>query len=334
MWLDVLQVAGVVMLAVTMLSVAGYVLSFWGFRLTRHLRGTLQVSRGLLTTRATSIEERRLRGVDRFEPLLLRWFGGARLQCHRDRPAHRGSESGSAVLVPPAPVATVTAVEAAVLGNTRIGAVALIPHGPAARRRRYTRALGVTSVLIAVLLGIVDGVGWLVVPAWLLVAAVAGGRSAGSRPLSESGTRPDRRSPGHPGRVAGPASQCVGRFRGDRADAAAVVLPAAQRVDQPDRHHSGRRPAVRGPGSAGHAPRSISPSAGPAEPATFRAGDRRRPVARRPGVSRLPDSDWEPARRHVPGIAAVAVRCDRTTAAVTTAGRRQVATPDQRWPTA
>ena len=172
LWLDVLLVAGVVMLAVTILSVAGYVLSFWGYTLTRHARGTLQVTRGLLTTRATSIEERRLRGVDRFEPLLLRWFGGARLNAIATGLRHRGSENGSAVLVPPAPVAIVTAVEDAVLGNTRIGAAALIPHGPAARRRRYSRALGVTAVLIAVLLVLSVRVGWLVVPAWSSLLAL------------------------------------------------------------------------------------------------------------------------------------------------------------------
>ena len=103
--------------AVTVLSVAGYVLSFWGFRLTRHAHGTLQASRGLLTTRATSIEERRLHGVDRSEPLLLRLVGGARLQAIATGLRNRGSERGSALLVPPAPLATVIAVESAVLGT-------------------------------------------------------------------------------------------------------------------------------------------------------------------------------------------------------------------------
>ena len=71
------------------------------------------VSRGLLTTRSTSIEERRLRGVDRSEPLLLRRSAG--LGCRRSPPACviAGAERGSALLVPPAPLRTVVEVEAA-----------------------------------------------------------------------------------------------------------------------------------------------------------------------------------------------------------------------------
>jgi hypothetical protein len=63
----VLAVAGgivVAVLVVTLLSTIGYVLAYWGYRLTRHAGGTLHVARGLLTTRATSIEERRLRGAE------------------------------------------------------------------------------------------------------------------------------------------------------------------------------------------------------------------------------------------------------------------------------
>ena len=38
-------------------STIGYALAFWGFRLTRNPRGTLHVTRGLVTTRATTIED-------------------------------------------------------------------------------------------------------------------------------------------------------------------------------------------------------------------------------------------------------------------------------------
>ena len=57
-----LAVAAIV--AVAIASTVGYVLAFWDFRLTRSPRGTLHVTRGLLTTRATTIEERRLHGVE------------------------------------------------------------------------------------------------------------------------------------------------------------------------------------------------------------------------------------------------------------------------------
>ena len=51
--------------------------------------GTLHVARGLLSTRATTIEERRLRGVELSEPLLLRWARRRALRRDRHRPAGR-----------------------------------------------------------------------------------------------------------------------------------------------------------------------------------------------------------------------------------------------------
>ena len=49
------------LVAVPLMAVIGYLLQFWGFRLTQPRGGTLHVARGLLTTRETSIEEKRLR---------------------------------------------------------------------------------------------------------------------------------------------------------------------------------------------------------------------------------------------------------------------------------
>jgi putative membrane protein len=154
------------------LSLAGYVLSYWGYRLTRHPGGTLQVSRGLLTTRATSISERRLRGVHRVEPLLLRLVGGARLQAIATGLRQRGSERGSSLLVPPAPLAAVTGIESVVLGSADFGDAALVQHGPAARRRRYSRALAVTALLVAMLWAITWLANW---PVWLTGIAAAAG---------------------------------------------------------------------------------------------------------------------------------------------------------------
>ncbi len=129
-WVDVLQGGVAVLIVVTLLSVAGYVLSFWGYRLTRHAGGTLGVSRGLLTTRSTSIEERRLRGLERSEPLLLRVVGGARLQAIATGLRHRGAERGGALLVPPAPLRTVLEVEAKVLGSAEPGHASADPARP------------------------------------------------------------------------------------------------------------------------------------------------------------------------------------------------------------
>ena len=83
----VLIVFLVIIVIVALLSAGGYILQFWGFRLSRQ-GDTLHVSRGLLTTRQTTIEERRLRGAEISEPLLLRWVGAP--GASRSRP---GSES-------------------------------------------------------------------------------------------------------------------------------------------------------------------------------------------------------------------------------------------------
>ncbi|MFI7634822.1 PH domain-containing protein [Nonomuraea sp. NPDC049400] len=64
-------------------GVLGAVLLFaesWGrYRLDRE-PGRLRLRRGLLTTRSLTLEERRLRGVEISEPLLLRLSGGARVK--------------------------------------------------------------------------------------------------------------------------------------------------------------------------------------------------------------------------------------------------------------
>ena len=149
-WLDVLQ--GVVVLAtvVTALSIGGYVLSYWGFRLSRHAHGSLHVTRGLLTTRATSIDERRLRGVELGEPLLLRSVHAARLSGITTGLESKGrADGGSSLLLPPAPVAVARAVASEILRNPAAMEVSLTAHGPAARRRRFLRALMPAFALVA-----------------------------------------------------------------------------------------------------------------------------------------------------------------------------------------
>jgi putative membrane protein len=134
-------------------STAGYVLAFWNFRLTRHSAGSFHVSRGLLTTRATSIDVSRLRGVSISETFVMRLVGGARtlavatgLDVRRNAPATR---SGT-VLLPDAPRAAAIHVAGEVLAAPDVVAARLSDHGPVARRRRFTRALGAAAVLVVV----------------------------------------------------------------------------------------------------------------------------------------------------------------------------------------
>lgn len=168
----VLTVTVLLVAFVALTSLLGYVLAFWNFRLVRHAGGTLEVTRGLVTTRSTSIERRRLVGVRVSEPLLLRWVGAARLLAvATGLRVGRGAEKGGEALLPPAPVGVVRRIGREVLGGTDALDVALVRHGPPARRRRIVRA-GTAAVLVlaAALAGwATGGSGWLVGVAAVLV---------------------------------------------------------------------------------------------------------------------------------------------------------------------
>ena len=170
----VVVAALVAFVAVT--STIGYVLAFWDFRLVRHEGGTLQVTRGLLTTRATSIERRRLVGVQLSEPLLLRAVGAARTTAvATGLRVGRGAERGGEVLLPPAPRREARRVAALALDGTSAVTAPLRAHGPAARRRRLVRALVGGGVLCAgaVLGQQLGGPVWLLpIGGVLLLAAV------------------------------------------------------------------------------------------------------------------------------------------------------------------
>jgi len=155
--LAVLTVLVGALVVVVVLALLGYLLAFHGFRLTRDRQGgTYHVSRGLLTTRATSLEIRRLRGVEVHRPVPLRWVGGAHLSAITTGVQEDG-RGMSATLTPPSPDSVVTATAEAVLGQDTLG-LPLRSHGPAATRRRYTRALGGAVVLAALL--VVAAVAW------------------------------------------------------------------------------------------------------------------------------------------------------------------------------
>ncbi|MGA8116230.1 MAG: PH domain-containing protein [Actinocatenispora sp.] len=145
-------------------STCGYVLAFWNFRLVRLPGGTLHVTRGLITTRATTIEERRLRGVEVSEPLLLRIVRGARcIAIATGLRVGRGAERGGSLLLPSAPRAEAVRVASVILRHEDPIVAPLTAHGSAARRRRYTRALVPCLVLVGLLV-----VAWrLGLPGWL-----------------------------------------------------------------------------------------------------------------------------------------------------------------------
>jgi len=127
-------------------SVLGYLVSAWGFTLSRDVRGrSYHVHRGAFTTTETSIERERLRGVEIGEPLGLRLAGAGRLASIVTGLSK--SERNSTQLVPPAPRAVLEDVASQVLDDSSPVRAVLQQHGPRARRRRYTRALAVAGVL-------------------------------------------------------------------------------------------------------------------------------------------------------------------------------------------
>jgi putative membrane protein len=207
----VLDGAVAVLAVLVLLSVAGYIALFWNFRLTSQ-DGALRVSRGLLSTRTTTIDARRLRGAELSEPLLLRAARGARcLAITTGLRVGHGAERGGSLLLPPAPRGVAREVAALVLASTAVpgagdpggaamrasaagqnGAAGtaepftcgLIRHGPAARRRRYVRAVGgaaLADAALAVLWQAGSVPGWAPLAALVLLplsAAVAADRYA------------------------------------------------------------------------------------------------------------------------------------------------------------
>ena len=165
-WLDAVQATVAALVFVTLLSVVGYLLAFWNYRLTRHPGGSLHVSRGLITARATSIAEHRLRGVELSQLLPLRAVGGARLLAvATGLRVGRGAERGGTLLMPACPVEQARRVAAAVLNDAALPIRPVLRrHAPAARRRRYLRSVAPAAALWLALFG-----WWLAggLPGWL-----------------------------------------------------------------------------------------------------------------------------------------------------------------------
>ncbi|MFI0219986.1 PH domain-containing protein [Streptomyces lydicus] len=176
-------------LVVALLSALGYAASFWNFRLTRLSNGTLQLTRGLVTTRSVTIERRRLRGIEISETLPLRLVRGARCSAiTTGLRAGGGAEHGGSLLLPPAPLTRAREVAAAVYGDAAPMDCPLTRHGTGAKRRRLTRARGAAVVAIA-LTGALSL--WAEWPTWSCPASLA------LLPLAELVGRDRYRNLGH-----------------------------------------------------------------------------------------------------------------------------------------
>jgi putative membrane protein len=147
----VLVGAAVAIVGYVLIALIGYIAVYWNFRLAEYGVGTVRVTRGLLSLRATTISLNRLRGVEISEPLLLRAARGARcIAITTGLHVGRGAEHEGSVLLPPAPREVATEVTATLLGvPVELCSGPLNRHGPAALRRRYFRALTSAAVVVA-----------------------------------------------------------------------------------------------------------------------------------------------------------------------------------------
>lgn len=154
------------------IAVSGYVVQWWDFRLAR-TEGSLRLTAGLFTTRSTTVEEARIRGVELTEPVLMRLVGGAELATLATGSGH----GGVATVLPPCPVGFATQVGDVVLADAAPLAARLTRHGPVARRRRLVR--GVLPAAVLAIGAAVAGVllDW---PWWGTTTLVAGLLVAGS----------------------------------------------------------------------------------------------------------------------------------------------------------
>ncbi|WP_432536635.1 PH domain-containing protein [Kineococcus arenarius] len=135
-------------------SLAVFAEGWWGFTLHREpagsATGTLRSRRGLLTTRSSSLEEARLRGVEFRQPLSLRWAQVASLRAIATglKRSGDGFGGGPAVLLPPVPLSITQEVARGVLHEVTspLANVAWQRHPRAALRRRLARAITVPAL--------------------------------------------------------------------------------------------------------------------------------------------------------------------------------------------
>jgi putative membrane protein len=140
--------AGVVLVASVILSVLQSLLSYANLDLRRDA-DVLHLKHGLLRVREHTFDMRRLRGGTLREPLLVRLFGGARLDAVMTGVDGAGEAS---MLLPPCPKSTARTVLTDLIAQPDAVSGELRRHGPAATRRRWTRALAWPALIAVVLL--------------------------------------------------------------------------------------------------------------------------------------------------------------------------------------
>jgi putative membrane protein len=165
-WALALGAAGGLLLLLAAGAVVGAALVNWRFSLVRR-GGSLIAVRGLVTRRHTELEIDRIRGCTIAEGLGMRWVKAARVSA---LVTGLGDAARRGQLLPLGPRA-----EAWRLGRQLVDDPGpLIPHPPAARRRRIVRAVAAGLLVAAVGLGLTIASGWWGILAGGLVLTVLG----------------------------------------------------------------------------------------------------------------------------------------------------------------
>ncbi len=157
--------AVVVVVASVVLSVLRSLVTY-GKLVLRRDADVLHLEHGLLRVRQHTFDMRRLRGGTLREPLLVRLFGGARLDAAMTGVDGAGEAS---VLLPPCPRATAEAVLSELIARPDAVTGSLRVHGAVATRRRWTRALALPAVML-IAMGALSW--WTPVWLWLLLAVL------------------------------------------------------------------------------------------------------------------------------------------------------------------
>jgi putative membrane protein len=162
-------IAGAVLVASVLLAVLRSLLTYGNLVLLRQA-DVLHMRHGLLRIRERAYDMSRLRGGTLRQPLLVRMFGGARLDAVMTG-VHGAGEAS--VLLPPCPVSTAEAVLTELVGDPEVVSGPLRGHGRRAATRRWTRALGLPVLAGAALAVVTVLFGKTVVPVWVWPAWIA-----------------------------------------------------------------------------------------------------------------------------------------------------------------